>query len=271
MANSSSMVNCTASVNPIELTGSLLLFNKQLNRFRDIKFIEESHEYFHGTSKFKSVTQWLKKIVPEFNEDYWLKYKTLQEMGLKVQKLPDNHLRVNGEVQHYTEIKIDTSKLKNDWSNKSKTALSKGTSIHRDFELGFQGKYTSDLVWNYVQARKDLIPIRSEYIVADYENKIAGQMDGLFLNTDTGLLEIHDYKTDKEIKYSNRYESFLPPLDFMSNCNFNKYTIQLNMYKHCIEKYTDLKIDKMYVQHVLDKIESIEIPDCPDIIKMLLR
>jgi hypothetical protein len=149
----------------------------QLNRFRDIKFIEDSHEYFHGTTKFKSVTQWIKKIVPEFNEEYWLKYKTLQEMGLKVQKLPDNHLRVNGEVQHYTEIKIDTSKLKSDWSNKSKTALNKGTSIHRDFELGFQGKYTSDLVWNYVQSRKNLIPIRSEYIVADYENKIAGQMD----------------------------------------------------------------------------------------------
>ena len=265
------MESCTASVNPIELTGSLLLFNKQLDRFRDIKFIEESHEYFYGNQKFKSVTQWIKKIVPEFNEEYWLKYKTLQEMGLKVQKLPDNHLRVNGEVQHYTEIKIDTSKLKNDWSSKSKTALSKGTGIHRDFELGFQGKYTSDLVWNYVQSRRDLIPIRAEYIVADYENKIAGQLDGLFLNKDTGLLEIHDYKTDKEIKYSNRYESFLPPLDFMSNCNFNKYTIQLNMYKHCIEKYTSLKIDKMYVQHVTDSVESIEIPDCPDIIKMLLR
>ena len=64
-----------------------------LDRFRDIKFIEESHEYYCGSTKFKSVTQWVKKIVPEFNEEYWLKYKTLQEMGLKVQKLPDNHLR----------------------------------------------------------------------------------------------------------------------------------------------------------------------------------
>lgn len=258
MENFTLMENCTVLSN--------------LNRFRDIKFIEESHEYFYQNTKFKSVTQWIKKIVPEFNEEYWLKYKTLQEMGLKVQKLPDNHIRVNGEVQHYTDIKIDTSKLKVAWNSKSNTALSKGTSIHRQFELGFQGKYTSDLVWNYVQARKDLVLVKAEFIVADYENKIAGQLDGLFLNINTGLFEIHDYKTDKEIKYSNRYESFLPPLDFMSNCNFNKYTIQLNMYKHCIEKYTNVKIDKMYIQHVLENtVDSIEIPDCPDIIKMLLR
>lgn len=271
MANSTLMENCIAPVNPLESTDSFLFYNKQLDRFRDIRFIEDTHQYFNKDQEYKSVTKWLKKIVPEFNEDYWLKYKTLQEMGLKVQKLPDNHIRVNGEVQHYTQIKIDTSKLKEEWSAKSKAGTDKGTAIHRQFELGFQGKFTSHLVWDYVQERQDLILLRAEYIVADYENKIAGQCDALFLNKNTGLIELHDYKTDKEIKYSNRFESFLPPLDFMSNCNFNKYTIQLNMYKHCIEKYTDLKIDKMYIQHVSNVVESIEIPNCPDIIKMMLR
>jgi hypothetical protein len=57
----------------------------------------------------------------------------------------------------------------------------------------------------------------------------------------------------------------------MSNCNFNKYTIQLNMYKHCIEKYTDIKIGVMKIVHIGQEIEIIEIPDCPDIINMLLK
>ena len=262
MANSSSMVSYT----------QLSEFYTQLNRFRDIKFVEDTHEYFHGTKKMLSVTQWIKKkITPNFNTEYWLKYKTLKGMGLNVQKLPDGFILVNGDVQHYTEIKVDTSVLKKEWANTSTTALSKGNDTHKGFELTFQGMYINDLLWNYYQLNPHLVLIKSEFTVADYENGIVGRLDALFFNLNTSKIELHDIKTDKEIVYSNRFESLLPPLEFMSNCNFNKYTIQVNMYKHCIEKYTDLRIDVMKIIHITDKIEVIEIPDCPDIIKMLLR
>lgn len=247
-------------------------FFTQLNRFRDIKFVEESHEYFHKGKKLISVTQWIKsKVTPYYNTEYWLKYKTLQGMGLKVNKLPDGFIRVNGEVQHYTEIKIDTHKLQGEWNSKSTTALSKGNGTHKGFELTFQGIYINDLLWNYYQLNTHLVLIKSEFTVCDYDNGIAGRLDALFYNLLTNEVELHDLKTDKSIEYSNRFESLLPPLEYMSNCNFNKYTIQVNMYKHCIEKYTTLKIDVMKIIHVTDKIEVIEIPDCPDIIKMLLR
>lgn len=262
MANSSSMASF------IQLNS----FFADLNRFRDIKFVEDTHEYFWNDKKMISVTQWIKKkTTPVFNEEYWLKYKTLQAMGLKVTKLADGFMRVNGDVQHYTDIKVDTSKLKQEWSNKSTTALDKGTDTHRSFELTFQGVYINDILWNYYRLNPHLVLIKSEFTVADYENGIVGRLDALFYNLTTGLIELHDVKTDKEIVYSNRFESLLPPLEFMSNCNFNKYTIQVNMYKHCIEKYTSIRIDVMKVIHITDKIEVIEIPDCPDIIKMLLR
>lgn len=262
MASFSSMVNYTA----------LSSIYQELNRFRDIKFIEDTHEYFHGVKKLISVTQWIKKkVTPEFNTEYWLKFKTLQGMGLKVNKLPDGFMRVNGEVQHYTDIKVDTDKLKKEWNHKSTTALSNGTDTHRGFELTFQGVYINDILWNYYILNPNLVLIKSEFTVCDYDHGIAGRLDALFFNLDTGKIELHDLKTDKSIEYTNRFESLLPPLEFMSNCNFNKYTIQVNMYKHCIEKYTNLKIDVMKIVHVTDKIEVLEIPDCPDIIKMLLR
>jgi len=272
MASSSSMESCI-----------------QLNRFNDIKFIESTHEYFHQVPnneyavapirehKFTSVTTFIKKVVPTFNQDYWLTYKTLEGMGLKVeshskQNVPQEFIKVNEELVHYKTLKVDTSQLATEWKNKSTTALTNGTAVHREMELAFQGKYLGDVSWNYAQANKHLFQLRAEFIVADYEKKIAGQLDALFFNALTDEFELHDYKTDKKIEYTNRFESLLPPLDFMSNCNFNKYTIQLNMYKHCIEKYTDIKIGVMKIVHIRDEnVEVIEIPDCPDIIKMLLR
>lgn len=261
-----------ASSSSMESYIQLSEFYTELNRFRDIKFIEDTHEYFHNTKKLISVTQWIKKkVTPEFNNEYWLIYKTLQGMGLKVQKLADGLIRVNGEVQHYTDIKVDTSVLKKEWATKSTTALGKGTDTHRAFELTFQGVCINDILWNYYLLNPHLVLIKSEFTVCDYEHGIAGRLDALFFNLDTGKIELHDLKTDKSIEYTNRFESLLPPLEYMSNCNFNKYTIQVNLYKHCIEKYTNLKIDVMKIVHVTDKIEVIEIPDCPDIIKMLLR
>jgi hypothetical protein len=260
----------------------------ELNRFNDIKFIESTHEYFHQVPnteysvapirehKFTSVTTFIKQITPTFNQDYWLAYKTLESMGLKVeshskQNVPQEFIKINGELVHYKTLKVDTSTLAAEWKNKSTTALSNGTAVHREMELAFQGKYLSDLSWKYAQNNKHLFQLRGEFIVADYDKKIAGQMDALFFNTLTDQFELHDYKTDKKIEYTNRFESLLPPLDFMSNCNFNKYTIQLNMYKHCIEKYTDIKIGVMKIVHIGQEIEIIEIPDCPDIINMLLK
>lgn len=263
MASSFSMGNCTAL--------------SDLNRFNDIKFIEDTHEYFLGQHKFTSVTTFIKKVIPTFNQDYWLTYKTLEGMGLKVeshskQNVPQEFIKVNGELVHYKTLKVDTTVLSTEWKNKSTTALTNGTAVHREMELAFQGKFLSPVSWEYAQANRHLFQLRAEFIVADYDKKIAGQLDALFFNVLTDQFELHDYKTDKKIEYTNRFESLLPPLDFMSNCNFNKYTIQLNMYKHCIEKYTDIKIGVMKIVHIKDQnVEVIEIPDCPDIIKMLLR
>ena len=193
MASSSSMENCI-----------------QLNRFNDIKFIEDTHEYFLGQHKFTSVTTFIKKVVPTFNQDYWLTYKTLEGMGLKVeshskQNVPQEFIKVNEELVHYKTLKVDTSQLAAEWKNKSTTALTNGTAVHREMELAFQGKYLGDVSWNYAQANKHLFQLRAEFIVADYEKKIAGQLDALFFNalTDKFILKLPNDSFKSHATHSN--------------------------------------------------------------------
>jgi hypothetical protein len=63
----------------------------------------------------------------------------------------------------------------------------------------------------------------------------------------------------------------MPPLEFLSDCNYNKYTLQLNMYKHCIEKYLDITIDSMFIVWIKpDGFELINIPESQDLVKMIL-
>lgn len=254
----------------------------ELNTFNDIIFYEDTHKYFKTEAgkedlPFISVTTFIKKFVPDFHENYWLTYKTLQGIGLNVEShskadVPYEHIRVNGTMYYYDDLKIMKSDLKKEWTIKGDEGKTRGTDMHKIFEYAFVGKMNSvnKEIKDYVEQNRHLALLKSEFIVADYDAEIAGQLDALFFNTLTGEIELHDYKTDKEIKFNNKFQSMKAPIEFMSDCNFNKYTLQLNMYKHCIEKYTSLKIGKMKIIHVRDKIRPYDIPNSPDIIKLLL-
>lgn len=71
--------------------------------------------------------------------------------------------------------------------------------------------------------------------------------DLLCYNTDSNQLEILDFKTNKKISETSKYGNLLSPFSDMSLGEINEYTIQLNVYKYFIEKYTNLKIDKLKI------------------------
>lgn len=250
---------------------------QELERFNDVYFREEDHSYHWGNKQFTSATTHIKRFQEPFNEIYWAKYKQLQANGVHVKShssrgIPQDHIAYDGKILHYEDIHIDIFDILSKWKAKSDTALANGKQVHADFEKAWFRKLSGNkLIDSFVKENKHLIPIRMEYIVADYDAKIAGQLDGLFFNKESNDIELIDYKTDEEIKYSNRFTTFLPPLEFLSDCNFNKYTLQLNFYKHCIEKYTSIRIARMYILNIRpNTISRIDIPDCPDLIKLIL-
>ena len=73
-------------------------------------------------------------------------------------------------------------------------------------------------------------------------------LDMLAYNTLTEQFEIFDFKTNKKFaKASNFEKNLLTPVNHLDECEFNIYSLQLSLYKMFIQKYTDIKIDKLKI------------------------
>lgn len=113
------------------------------------------------------------------------------------------------------------------------------------------------LNWHHdhiIKAKSNWIPFRTELRVFDLDYRLAGSIDMIYyLNENANANEnvnanentnqskkliIIDWKNSKKITLKNQYEKAKKPIDHLSNCNFSKYSLQLNMYKHIIEKNT---------------------------------
>lgn len=89
-----------------------------------------------------------------------------------------------------------------------------------------------------------LRPFRMEWKLFDENLCLAGTPDVLFEKIDdpfdvSGKLVLGDWKRSREIKMDNRFDKGFKntPLFGMDSCNYNHYTIQLNVYKHLLEKH----------------------------------
>ena len=85
--------------------------------------------------------------------------------------------------------------------------------------------------------------------------KVAGTVDLIGRNRETGNLAILDWKTNREIEEANDYPTErygFPPVGFMPNSNFWHYTLQLNLYRVLLwlEKYYPCKDAEMAFFHI---------------------
>ena len=113
----------------------------------------------------------------------------------------------------------------------------------------------------FIKDHRHLISIGSEIVVGSSEIGLAGTFDNLSYDTTKNKFIIIDYKTDKKLEYSNRYKKFLKPLNHLEDCEYNKYSLQLSIYKYIIEKHTSLQIEDLIIVWLNYKNESyVKIP-----------
>ena len=243
-----------------------------MQEFRHIMFYEDKHIYHNTVSReiYQSVTQTISKIKPEVNWDYWAVYKYLETLGSV--RPHDSHEMIwfNGGWVNYLDYLDEATKVRKKWSNKGKVAREKGTFIHLYLENLFNNKVISvptqykdniEGANRFYKDHKHWTPIYAELIVADDDYKIAGQVDRPFF-VEPGILDVYDWKTDSEIKTENKYSTLLPPVDDLPDCNFSKYTLQLNLYKWIIEKNTEWKVRDLKIVHLTDtNYELYNIPN----------
>lgn len=227
--------------------------------FKHIEFNEDLHSYTDKRDRFKytSVTTIKKKYVPPVDWDYWKTYKMLQKIG-KVKYRYDlckhRSFEFNDKIISFEEGSelVDIDIITQEWKEKADEGKENGTRIHKYIEDAWKNKYPLDRIEEIdhiinIQS-KTMSPLGLEVVIGDREIGIAGQFDGLFL-TNKGEIHLRDTKTDAKMKSAFQGAKLLPPFHLTSASTLGEYSIQLNLYKHIIEYNTNIKIDKLYIDH----------------------
>lgn len=212
-------------------------------RDRHITFQEEGHLYtIEGMEgRPTSVTTLIHHSFPEFNAD---------EVIDKMMRSPRW-----SKSKYYGMTKQE---IKDQWAASALEASTAGTLMHADIEhfLNQEPVLDPDCIehryfqtfWKaFCDANPDLIPYRTEWLVYDDDRKISGSIDCVLINKKTGAICILDWKRSKEIKKENKYQKGLPPLAHLEDCNYNHYSLQLNIYRHILETKYQKNVTGMFI------------------------
>jgi ATP-dependent exoDNAse (exonuclease V) beta subunit len=115
--------------------------------------------------------------------------------------------------------------------------------------------------------------VAAEKLVFSPALKLAGTFDLLLEDKETGEMIIADWKTNEEIKTNNYFSKGLSVLNFMDDCNFNHYSLQLNLYQYILEKegYYPYFGFKKELYHIHENgVDIYPIENMQNIIKLML-
>lgn len=243
---------------------------KELNKaFGDFKFYEENHTY---TYKGKPISIGATGLIEQYTQDF-----DSQAVAERVAE------RDNKSVQEVLD----------EWKQKNKYACDKGHLGHlyaqslwnKENVLDEIEKFTNgletpldkilDQADNFYNDYKDRLEhLADEFVIGSEEYDIASAIDHLFINKLTGGLVLVDYKTNSDIHKNEKYaKNMKVPLSHLKDSTLNHYAIQLSIYKYLVEKYTNLKIEEMFIVWFSENIENYEIIEIPylkdEVIKIL--
>ena len=233
----------------------------ELNRaFKGFVFYPQDHHYeYKGQRVGMSVTRLIEEYTNEFDS---------QAIAEKVA------VRDNKSVQEVLD----------EWEYKNKFACEKGSTCHEYAQSLWSGEEWIYKPFNnnceeYQQAVKKICSqaimfkydyqdrlehLADEYVIGSEEYDIASAIDHLFINKLTGGLVLVDYKTNSDIHKTEKYaKNMKVPLSHLKDYTLNHYYIQLSIYKYLVEKYTNLKIEEMFIVWFSENIDNYEIIEIP--------
>lgn len=148
----------------------------------------------------------------------------------------------------------DPKELLKQWDAEKEYACDFGTRTHENQEYMMTNRKPPNMPkddrergimrsgWQAIKTLREegWQPMFAELMVFSPRFMLAGTVDAIFRKGRERL--VADWKTNKEIRRSNpRGETFYPPLDTVPDCEFEKYSLQLNLYKRILfaEGYLD--------------------------------
>ena len=236
----------------------------ELQYFKGIEFHEEQHFYTLHNYRFGiSATSLIETYAQEFDSDS-ISQMVANKRGISQQEVLNEWKKENefscikGSCIHLkaqslwmnTNYEIDYNTI-ND--NIDKDRLKKEYDIMSKQAINFYNDY------------KDMYDmIQDEFIVWSKEFDIAGSIDGIMYNKYTQQCCILDFKSNKDLQFESKYHKKMKvPLHKLDDVNGQHYYIQLSIYKYLIEKYTNIKIDELFIVYFNVNAENYEVIPIP--------
>lgn len=239
----------------------------ELTKFNHIKYLDEPHLYFINGTQQVSATTFISQFKPKF----------------KTQEIADKYAKKHGK---------NVKDVIAEWDYKRDFSTFKGSLFH-DYVENYlankiypydsskaQKEFGHDVISEsfeklktmflkfYSDSHKNLIPIKSEWVIGDEELGICGMIDQFYYNKKTDEFQIWDWKTNKAIKTKNDYgERFKHPIEHLDVCELNTYSLQLSLYKYILNKNTDLKVGDCYIVWFNENNEKYKIIKTKDLME----
>ena len=205
-------------------------------KFQEIVFIEEGHEYYVNEIRYDSVSSIIANYTPDFD----------------VEKHSKNVARRENSSQ---------KEIKQQWAIRRDFSMVRGTEFHLYVETYLNEKKKIKITtpieleinafhrfWDGKNSNRYQV-IATELIIYDEQLKIAGTIDCILYEKQKKEFYIVDWKTNKEIKRENKYEKLFSPFQDLDNCNYNKYAIQTSIYRSLLQKNFDITISDSFIIH----------------------
>jgi ATP-dependent exoDNAse (exonuclease V) beta subunit len=154
------------------------------------------------------------------------------------------------------------------WEYEKNKSIVKGKNIHSLLENYVRfGETEKDYNWLYkaFEKQRECLVGKSKKVYAEkllwnHEYKLAGTCDLLYEHDES--FTVLDYKTNKAITAFSKYNEYLlPPVDFLSYCEYNVYALQLSIYAYMNEILTGKRIRNLHILYLTDdKFISFNVP-----------
>ena len=222
----------------------LNLKNKHVNDSR-VFFDSMNHEYFVDGKKIKySVTGLIESFFPKFDSDYWSSKKAIERIQIEGGKLTNENI---------SNVKKD---ILMEWEGNRKDAADKGTLLHEKIENFYNNIEDSidapEFIYfkNFIKKYPKLKPYKTEWRIFDSNLSLAGSIDMVY-EKDNGDLFLFDWKRSTKIVngaghlIESDYDYGFDELSHIADNSYNRYSLQLNLYKYVIENNYGKKISSM--------------------------
>lgn len=227
-----------------------------------IVFKEDTHQYFNSQTneEYISVTTFLSKFKQPFNSEYWSLYKAIEKFSLENEHDWNKYkeqVSINPAL-FLKRCKIDSQnrilelkkEILSDWKDIKDEACRIGTQIHKEKELEIlknKGEVIKGIFYpigsiennsNKIKLTEGIYP---EIVLYSHKYKICGTSDKIIIDSNFNVC-IDDYKTNKKIDLKSfkdkklGYKMMLNPLEYLMDCNFIHYALQISTYAFLLEE-----------------------------------